>query len=404
MLTGKLVRVRHVRNKLVPQYVPTDSAEWRDVAERLLSLFRSLDGVTRDEMEEEIREVVGDNPTQLIHQGLAKLLEDRCDFEIQSDAPPDALREKVFLAAAAQRTANAKAGTQGFDRVTILNEAATELGVAVEEIDRNLFADLKGEQRLTRFRDLTVERLLHRYNEALAQAVLLRATRVSILINGETPQRYRQIFRAIKFHRLICEISSSSPNSYLLNLDGPMSLFSSTQKYGLQLSYFLPTLLQCKQFELTAHVRWGAKRVEKVFTLNQSQGLRSHLPDYGDYRPPELQAFAESFRKAIDDWELIDETAILPVGTHFWTPDFQLLHKETGRVVYLELFGFWRRADVQTHLERLRKHATTPFVLAVSEQLNTDENEGETPEEIYRFKRTPLPSEVARLAIERLDK
>ena len=29
-----------------------------------------------------------------------------------------------------------------------------------------------------------------------------------------------------------------------LNLDGPMSLFSATQKYGLQLALFLPTLLR----------------------------------------------------------------------------------------------------------------------------------------------------------------
>lgn len=404
MLTGKLVRIRHVRNKLIPQYVSPDDRDWREVAGRLLSLFRSLDGVTRDEMEEEIREVVGDNPTQLIHQGLAKLLEDRCEFEIQSETPPDAIREKVFLAAATMRTENAKSGTHTFNREAILSAASTELGLTVDEIDQHLFADLKGEQRLTRFRDMTVEQLLHRYNEALAQAVLLRATRVSILITGETPQRFRQIFRAIKFHRLICEIGSSSPNSYLLSLDGPMSLFSSTQKYGMQLANFLPTLLQCKQFELTAHVRWGAKRVEKLFTLTQSQGLRSHLPDYGDYLPQELQSFAESFRKSISDWELLEETAILPLGSHFWTPDFQLLHKKSKRAVYLEIFGFWRRTDVGKHLDRLRQNATSPFLLAVSEQFNIDEKEGDTPEEIYRFKRTPLPAEVARLAAELLQK
>ena len=87
--------------------------------------------------------------------------------------------------------------------------------------------------------------------------MLLRSTGVTVQVYGETPARYRQLFRAIKFHRLICEIQPSGPEAYTLRLDGPLSLFSATQKYGLQLALFLPALLQCKRFELTATVRWG---------------------------------------------------------------------------------------------------------------------------------------------------
>ena len=71
---------------------------------------------------------------------------------------------------------------------------------------------------------------------ALAQAILLRSTGVTVHVYGETPARYRQLFRAIKFHRLICDIQPSGPDAYTLHLDGPLSLFSATQKYGLQLA------------------------------------------------------------------------------------------------------------------------------------------------------------------------
>jgi predicted nuclease of restriction endonuclease-like RecB superfamily len=401
MLTGKLVRVRMVRNKLAAQYISTADPEWVNVAQRLLQLFRSLQGVTRDELEEEIRETIGENPTQLIHQGLAKLLEDRCDFEIQSDVPPDAIREKVFLAATKVRTENARsASSSGFIRTVILDQIGKELSLTPELLEQSLFADLKGEQRLTGFQDITVEQLLHRYNVALAQSVLLRATGVSILVTGETPTRYRQLFRAIKFHRLICEITSSGKDSYLIELDGPMSIFSSTQKYGMQLAQFLPSVLPCRHFELTARVRWGTKRVEKIFTLNHTQGLQSHRVDYGSYLPQEVETFAASFRKSIRDWELLDETAILPLGNHFWTPDFQLRHLETGKSIYLELFGYWRRTDIEQHLKRLRETAPVKFLLAVGQQLNLDEQESDSPKEIYHYRRTPIPAEVARMASE----
>ena len=124
-------------------------------------------------------------------------------------------------------------------------------------IDQGLFADLKSQQRCVRFDDCTLDQLLNRYNVALAQAILLRSTGVTVQVYGETPARYRQLFRAIKFHRLICDIRPSGPEAYALRLDGPLSLFSATQKYGLQLGLFLPALLQCKRFELTATVRWG---------------------------------------------------------------------------------------------------------------------------------------------------
>src|SRR5947209_11683991 len=397
MLTGKLVRVRYARNRLVPQYIDVANATWRDVAERLLELFRSFQGCTREELEQEITDATGDNPTQLVHQGLAKLLEDRCEFEVASDLPPHTIREQVFLAAARHRT-----GGSPFDRGAILAEAAAGLGLSAEQIDRGLFADLKGEQRLLRFEDCTVDQLLHRYNVALAQAVLLRSTGVTVRVVGEPPARYRHLCRAIKFHRLICETQRTGPDTYTLKLDGPMSLFSATQKYGLQLALFLPTLLQCRRFELTADVRWGAQRKEKQFALDSGDGLRSHTVDYGSYTPKDLSQFAESFRKSVDDWDIDDAAELVTLSDGFWVPDYMLTHKPTGQVVYLEILGFWRRTDAEKTYQRLRREIPGQFVLAVSEQFNIDEAEGELPPGVYRFKRTPLPEEVARLASDQI--
>ena len=113
--------------------------------------------------------------------------------------------------------------------------------------------------------------------------------------------------------------------------------------------------------------------------------------------------FIELFRKRIEDWELIEETDIFPLGTGFWVPDFRLRHRETKREVQLEVLGFWRRASAERHLERLRQHAREPFLLAVSDQLRIDDAALEgLPAGIHRFRQMPLPDEIASLARELL--
>jgi uncharacterized protein len=399
MLVGKMVRVRYARERIVACYLDADDPSWLEAAESLLELFRGQVGRTRGELEAEQRELFGDDPSQLVHQGLAKLLEDRCEFEVVSGQPPEKLRAAVFRLATQVRRQSLSAAFAPFDRSAVLRQAAVELGLTAEAVDHGLFADLKSEQRLVAFKDATPERLLQRYNEALAQAVLLRSTRVVVTVRNESPKRYRQLLRQIKFHRLVCEVERLGSDAFQMRLDGPLSLFSATQKYGLQLALFLPSLLHCKDFELKADLLWGVQRKPKTFELTPRDGLVSHREDHGTYVPPELGMFVELFRKRIEEWELIEEADIFPLGDGFWVPDFQLKHRSTGKVVRLEILGFWRKSSAEKHLARLRQHATEPFLLAVSDQLHIDEAElQDMPAGIHRFRNMPLPDEVARLA------
>jgi predicted nuclease of restriction endonuclease-like RecB superfamily len=405
MLTGKMVSVRYARDRIIPRYIDVSDPGWCEVAERLLTLFRGQEGRTRGELAEEQSELFGDDPSQLVHQGLAKLLEDRCEFEVVSDHPPEAMRAAVFRAAARHRLAPLSAEDMTevrFDRDAVLREAANELSLTPETIEQGLFADLKSEQRLVHFKDISAEHLLRRYNVALAQAVLYRCTRLHATIRNEPPQRYRQLLRRVKFHRLLCEMERVGDNTWRLHLDGPLSLFSATQKYGLQLALFFPAVLLCRDFEVRAELRWGPQRKSKVFQATPSDGLVSHYADSGTYVPAELGLFVELFRKRVQDWDIVEETEVFPLGSvGFWVPDFRLVHKETGRRVLFEVLGFWRRSSAEQHLARLRQHVTEPFLLAVSDQLHIEEAELEgLPAEIHRFRNMPLPDEVARLAWE----
>lgn len=402
MLTGNLVRVRTSRQRIIPLYLSPESAQWLEVAESLLMIFREGVGMTRGEIEAEIDELVGEGLATLAHRGLAKVLEDRAEFEVVAEVPPETLRGAVFTAAAEHRKALRAAGPghrPPFRRDQVLAEVAGGLGLDPEAVAAGLFADLKDENRLLRFEDLSARRLIERYNVALAQAVLLRSLLVRVEVRGAKPARYRQLFRRLKFHRLLYRVEGDMAAGYVFQIDGPLSLFSATNRYGLQMALFLPSLLHCEDFRLDAEVRWGPRREPRTFHLEAADGLVAPQADVGTYVPPEIGSFVDRFRQVAPAWEVTEATEFVPLGREgVWVPDYKLVHRETGLDVFLEVLGFWKRSSLERLLRLLPAHGPPRYVLALSERLKVDEEALDAlAGPVLRFKEIPNAPELAAL-------
>ena len=403
MLTGNLVRVAVTNQRVIPRYLNRVSQQWLEVAESLLLIFREGVGMTRGEIETEVDEMVGEGLATLAHRGLAKVLEDRAEFEVVSDVPPEQLRDKVFTAAAEYRRQLRAESTpthrRPFRRDEVLAAVAREMNLDPERMAAGLFADLKDEARLLRFDDLSAQRLIDRYNVALAQAVLLRSVQVRLEVRRERPARYRQFFRQLKFHRLLYRVEGDMAAGYVFQIDGPLSLFSATNKYGLQMALFLPTVLHCAEFRLDAELRWGPKRDPRTFHLESRDGLISHQADTGTFTPAELTAFLERFRQVAPAWDVSEATDLIELGREgVWVPDYRFVHRATGLDVFVEVLGFWKRSSVERLLKLLPGHGPPRYVLAISERLKVDEEAlGELSGPILRFKEIPNAPELAAL-------
>lgn len=400
MLTGNLVRVRTSKARVIPLYLDRDDVNWLEAAESLLLIFREGVGTTRGELEAEIDEMLGDDPKTLAHRGLAKVLEDRAEFEMVSDVPPDELREQVFSAAAAERMRLKAEGRRAeFHREKVLAEVSSRVGMEPNAIASSLFADLKDEARMLKFEDIDAQRLVDRYNVALAQAVLLRSTRMTATVRRERPARYRQLFRWLKFHRLLFTVEGSMAEGYSIHIDGPLSLFSATKKYGFQMALFLPALLLCDDFRLDAELEWGPRRELRTFHLESKDGLISHYVDSGTYTPPELNAFIERFRQVAPAWDVTEATDIVELGREgVWVPDYKFVHRKTGTDVFVDVVGFWKRSTLERLTSLLPKHGPPRYLLAISEKLKVDEETlGELSGPVLRFKEIPNAPEMAAL-------
>ncbi len=398
MLTADLVRARAQGGEVVPRYVGLDDPKALDLARSLLAMFAEHVGHPRGQLEADLKDYLGTGTAFLLHRGLAKLLHDRSEFEIEAVDDPPELRQAVFRAAAdAHRGADGGVGP--FAREAVLDRVAAARALSPAEVERGLYADLKDEQILARFEACEPRWLLNRYNVALAQAVLLKATELTIHIRGEAPAGYRALFRKIKFFQLLHRVTGSAADGYRILLDGPLSLFQASQKYGLQMALFLPTLLHFRDWRLEAQVRWGKGRGRKVaFHLAPEVGLESINRLTGQWLPEEVRWLPEQFAKLGSDWQISDDGEILDLGGQgVLVPEFVFTHRGTGRRVYLEILGFWNRGALRSRLDLVRRHGPESLILALSKSLATGEDDlGGLPGEVYVFRSSPVAREVAK--------
>jgi len=393
---------------VIPRYIDPEDQGSRDLADALLAIFERSVGQPRERLDAELKDFLGTGTAFLLHRGLAKLLRDRCTFEQVSAREPEEIRQKVFEAAAAQRR-----DSPTFERGSLLAQAAEALEISPEEAEEGLYADLKERQILTTFNGLKPDLLLHRYNSALAQAVLLRATEVEIEILGQPVRRTRALFRKIKFFQLLHRVQpipggkkagSKKKGGFRIILDGPLSLFQASTRYGLQMASFLPTLLHFDGWTLNARLLWGRRRQARRFRLSPETGLRPFTRLTGQWQPEELTFLPQQFAKLKGPWTISRDADVIPLGGQgLLVPDYAFENEETGRKIFMEVVGFWNKGSLQSRLDLIRRHgpslsSKTDLILAVSRALAADpEALEDLPTEVYLFRTAPVARDVRRL-------
>ena len=149
----------------------------------------------------------------------------------------------------------------------------------IEDLATKLFSDLPENQRILRFRSFSPERLLHRYNSALVQWLLLHAHAVTIRTKQQDTKAWRQFFRHLRFHQLLAQIERKRGGVFSITVDGPMSLFQQTKKYGLSLASFFPAVLHLHEWQLAADIHLRNRKPKRL-RLDHTAGLRPLLRSF----------------------------------------------------------------------------------------------------------------------------
>lgn len=415
MLTADLVHARKQGKEL--RLVKLDEkarAHAAVVADAMLGAFSAHVGRTRDELDEALDDVetrlAGSPSARRTAAGLRKLLDDEAEWATGEGAlDPPTIRRAVFVAAAAAR--KSLGDEHDFDREALLARVASELGSDPELVERALYSDLRSAHRLQAAPALTAPMLVERWEAGQAQAVLLRAVRVTVWISCASAAAYRAVFHRLKFLRLLHEVhrvgddeawpdaaAKSRKGGHRIVIDGPFSLFESVTKYGLQLAMLVPALRACDAFHLEAEVRWGATRAPLTFRLDGGARGRD-----GETlaRPEEIDQLLASFQAVASDWTAQPSPDVLDLpGIGLCVPDVLFVHRD-GTRVFLEVLGFWSREAVFRRIELVERGLPHKILFAVSKRLRVREDllEEGLPGALYVYKGTPS----ARTILERLE-
>lgn len=395
MLTSDLLLTRTEGPYLYPRYVRTDAPRFTRMAEELIGIYAAHQGKPRRELTAALNQYAEDRTDFRIQRGLAKLLrDDRCEFEEQAVALPLEVRRRLF--ALARENHPVVLQPDHIHPVTkdeLIAEVAREYKAEPEQIAWALYADLAENHILTRFDPPEPAWLLQRYNVALAQALLYRCVRMKLSVFRNIPSRYKQLFKFVKFYQLMHAIEGDLDSGYEILLDGPVSMFRLSQKYGLKLAVFLPALLLCTRWKMEAEIV-TAEGEHRYFPLDESANLVSHYRDSTMYDSLLEKTFAERFHATESGWEIEREVAIINLKETVFIPDFAFRHTD-GRTALMEIVGYWRPEYLEKKIMKLRRSGREDMVIAVSANLNVSQDAfTDVPGRVFFFKNRINPKEV----------
>ncbi len=368
MLTADLVNARRKKGELVLVKLDDDGrARASELAAQIVAIVEAHVGRSRGEVDAALAALDAGARDRRLKDGLVKLALDRCELDADASADPAALRKALFTRAAeVRRTSEVRA----FDRAAIVAEIAQAHGLDAAATERALFADLREAHELRAFTAPTPRALVEAWEHAQAQAVLLRAVKLTVEVTCASAGAVRALFRRLKFLRLLFQVERlPSPHSFRIAIDGPFSLFDSVTKYGLQLALVVPVLEGCDRFRLEADVRWGQKREPLLFRL---EGGAVTTPTSDLALPDEVATLVAAWNEERSGWRVSPSADVLDLpGVGVCVPD--LVFEKNGAKVHLEVMGYWSRDAVWRRVELVEKGLAARVLFAVSSRLRVSE-------------------------------
>ena len=367
MLTKDLIRYKTRNGHIFPEFVDPDDAKLLPIAAQLIETFEASPGTSRATLLEASKRIIDSTPGALIvKRGLEKLLLDRTTFDTAPNETLIAFRQKLFTETSrllSQKTFEDYRDYQG----KVFKTAAAMTSITEADLGAKLYADLPSCQPILSFKTLSPERLLHRYNAAQVQGLLLHSNTLTLKLADAMTAELRQLFKYIRFHQLLSTIQKESER-YQIIVDGPLNLFYKTKRYGVNLANFFIAVLHQPKWELTAEVEFRNKQGYQL-SLDESCGIKPISQQFLAYIPEDIQLFQKMLRNKTEDWQIRPGSQFLPlIGDFYCFPDYQLVHK-SGVETAIELFHPWHQGHLIARLNTLAEQSGTPLILGVSKTL-----------------------------------
>ena len=372
MLTKDLLQYKIKNGRILPQFVNPADDQLLAIAAQLIAVFEDSPDTQRATLLEVSKQIIDSTPeAPIVKRGLEKLLLDRTEFDTAPNETLIEFRRKLFTETSRLLSQESFADYTDYQRkVTqiIAGESTPEMRPTQKgELAAKLYTDLPNFQPVLTFKTLSPKRLLHRYNAAQVQGLLLHCNTLTLKLADSMTAELRQLFKYLRFNQLLSTIRKEE-ELYQITVDGPLNLFYKTKRYGMNLANFFIAVLHQPKWELTAEVRFRNRQPSQLL-LDESCGIQPISQQFLAYIPEDIQLFQTMLRNKTDDWQIRPGSQFLPLAGDFYCfPDYQLIHK-SGSETAIELFHPWHQGHLIARLNTLAEQTDAALILGVSREL-----------------------------------
>lgn len=367
MLTKDLLQYKIQNGQIYPQFVNSTDNQLLAIAEQLIAIFEASLNESRATLLESSKHIIDSTPgPPIVKRGLEKLLLDRTEFDTAPNEELIAFRHNLFTETSRLLSQEQFEDYADYQR-KVLQITADKAPMEQTELNAKLYADLPSSQPVLTFNTLSAERLLHRYNTAQVQGLLLHCNTLTLKLADSMTAELRQLFKYLRFNQLLSTIRKEG-ELYEITVDGPLNLFYKTKRYGMNLANFFVAVLHQPKWELAAEIQFRNKRRSQL-SLDESCGIKPISQQFLAYIPEDIQLFQTMLQNKTDDWQIRPGSQFLPLAGDFYCfPDYQLVHK-SGVETAIELFHPWHQGHLIARLNTLAEQKDVSLILGVSKEL-----------------------------------
>ena len=372
MLTKDLLQYKIKKGQILPQFVNPADNQLLAIAEQLVSVFEASPDTPRATLLESSKHIIDSTPgPPIVKRGLEKLLLDRTEFDTTPNEELIAFRQKLFTETSELLSQEQFQNYEDYQQkvLQIIGNASRPEVAPTEKgtFGTILYADLPSCQPVLTFKTLSAEHLLHRYNAAQVQGLLLHSNTLTLKLTDSMTAELRQLFKYLRFNQLLSTIRKEEER-YQITVDGPLNLFYKTKRYGMNLANFFIAVLHQPKWELTAEIQFRNKQRYQLL-LDESCGIQPISRQFLAYIPEDIQLFQTMLLNKTDDWQIGPGSQFIPLpGDRYCFPDYQLVHK-SGVETAIELFHPWHQGHLIARLNTLAEQRDVSLILGVSKEL-----------------------------------
>src|ERR687891_2175377 len=412
MLTLQLLRVRTRNGAIYPLFCTREDDI--ELAKKIIQEFeqtwknKEKKAVLEDRISA-IEELDAGSDYKLV-RGFYALLERRCTFKSRdsnsdndgetssssSTIPimdPPRIRKAVF-----EESSKRGFALTELERREIADSVASKLHLSSPDVVlKAMWSDLDDNLILDHFDAIDPEALVGWYNLSLMQTLLFNCTKLDFYISGGL--NWKRVLRSVKRLGLMYHLQQprqQQENRIICSLEGPLSLFKLTDRYGTLLAKLLPSIIFSSdkkregngwggEWHLDAWIvrktMDGRKIYEFKISKNEipelmtdpysyftsssitekelagsssssSSSSSSLYNDYNNFDSAVEEKFAKRFEQAETGWRLIREPDPLVLSNGgALIPDF--MFEKYDKKIYLEIVGFWTKEYLERKLQKL---------------------------------------------------